>query len=138
LSYYVSLRSEIRVVMSIAIYAYKLCSVRRLYFQLLVGGTCLIYVICVCVLWCQTHMVFCFCFACPMLPVSLDCPCLIVPSVFSNVYRYTLGVHDIQTEINGKVTFLSYWQLGEPGIVIWFDDCNMLGIISHKWIQRIN
>jgi hypothetical protein len=26
------------------------------------------------------------CFGCPMLPVSLDCPFLIAPSVFSNVY----------------------------------------------------
>jgi hypothetical protein len=38
----------------------------------------------------QTH-VFCFCFAClrlvyPRLPVSLDCPFLIAPSVFCSVY----------------------------------------------------
>ena len=37
------------------------------------------------------HIVLCFCFVCfrlvyPMLPVSLDCPLLIVFSVFSNVY----------------------------------------------------
>ena len=38
------------------------------------------------------HMLCCvLCFAClrlvyPMLPVSLDCPFLIAPSVFSNVY----------------------------------------------------
>ena len=30
--------------------------------------------------------VFILCFVCPMLPVSLDCPFLIAPSVFSNVY----------------------------------------------------
>ena len=41
--------------------------------------------------WCPTHIVLCFCFVClrlvyPMLPVSLDCPFLIAPSVFSNVY----------------------------------------------------
>jgi hypothetical protein len=35
--------------------------------------------------------VLCFCFAllrlvCPVLPVSLDCPLLFAPSVFSNVY----------------------------------------------------
>jgi hypothetical protein len=29
---------------------------------------------------------FVLCLVCPMLPVSLDCPYLIVPSVFSNVY----------------------------------------------------
>ena len=28
-------------------------------------------------------------FVYPMLPVSLDCPFLIAPSVFSNVYIYT-------------------------------------------------
>ena len=38
-----------------------------------------------------THIVLCFCFVFhpleyPMLPVSLDCPFLIVPSEFSNVY----------------------------------------------------
>ena len=34
-------------------------------------------------------LVFVLCLVCPMLPVSLDCPFLITPSVFSNVYlRY--------------------------------------------------
>ena len=41
--------------------------------------------------WCPTHIVLCFCFVLlrlvyPMLSVSLDCPFLIAPSVFSNVY----------------------------------------------------
>ena len=45
----------------------------------------------VCVEWCPTHIVLCFSFACllfvyPLLPVSLDCPFFIVPSVFSSVY----------------------------------------------------
>ena len=40
---------------------------------------------------CSTHIVLCFCFVFlrlvyPMLPVSLVCTFLIVPSVFSNVY----------------------------------------------------
>jgi len=45
-----------------------------------------------CVLWCPTRIVLCFCFVFlslvyPMLPVSLNCPFLIAPSVvFSNVY----------------------------------------------------
>jgi hypothetical protein len=30
--------------------------------------------------------VFLFCFSSSLLPVSLDCPFLIAPSVFSNVY----------------------------------------------------
>ncbi len=44
-----------------------------------------------CVLWCSAHIVLCFCFVFlrllyPLLSVSLDCPFLITPSVFSNVY----------------------------------------------------
>jgi hypothetical protein len=40
------------------------------------------------------HIVLCFCFVflClvyRMLPVSLDCPCFIAPSIFSNVYLNT-------------------------------------------------
>ena len=46
------------------------------------------------VTWHPTHIVLCFCFVCLrlvsfvryMLPVSLGCPFLIAPSVFSNVY----------------------------------------------------
>ena len=46
---------------------------------------------CVCLRVCPTHIVFCFCFVFlrlvfPMLPVSLNCPFLIAPSVFSNFY----------------------------------------------------
>ena len=41
--------------------------------------------------WCPTHIVLDFCFVClrfvyHRLPVSLDCPFLITPSVFSSVY----------------------------------------------------
>ena len=46
-----------------------------------------LYVICVC--WRIVGLCFCFVFlrlVYPMLPVSLDCPILISPSVFSNVY----------------------------------------------------
>jgi hypothetical protein len=40
---------------------------------------------------CPTHIVLCFCCVCirfvyHMLPVSVDCPFLIAPSAFSNVY----------------------------------------------------
>jgi len=55
-------------------------------------GACLVCVVCVC-LRVVSHacIVLCFCFvftrlAYPMLPVSLDCPYLIAPSVFSNGY----------------------------------------------------
>ena len=41
--------------------------------------------------WCPIHIMLCLCFVCrrlvyPMLPVSLDCPFLLAPLVFSNVY----------------------------------------------------
>ena len=49
----------------------------------------------VCVWWCPMHIVVCFCFvflrSCVpyrMLPVSLHCPFLIAPSVFSNVLAF--------------------------------------------------
>jgi hypothetical protein len=49
----------------------------------------------VCVWWCPTHIVLCYCFVFlrllyPVLPVSLDCPFLIAPSVFSNVHFHVL------------------------------------------------
>jgi hypothetical protein len=49
----------------------------------------------VCALWYPAHIVLCFCFVClrlvySMLPVSLDCPFLIAPSVFSNVHLQCL------------------------------------------------
>ena len=72
--------------------SHKIFSVKRQIFftsSCLYESSCLVYV--VCVLWCQTHIVLCFCFVFlrfvyPVLPVSLDCPYLIAPSVFSNVY----------------------------------------------------
>ena len=57
------------------------------------GGSCLIYVISVglCIVvsnaYCAVFLfVFVLCLVYPMLPVSLDCPFLIAPLVFSNVY----------------------------------------------------
>jgi hypothetical protein len=49
----------------------------------------------VCVWWCPTHIVLCYCFVFlrllyPVLPVSLDCPFLIAPSVFSNVHFHII------------------------------------------------
>ena len=56
----------------------------------LLEDQCLIYVICVCLRIVEsnlTHIVFFVCLRLVyhMLPVSLDCPLLIAPSVFSNV-----------------------------------------------------
>ena len=60
-----------------------------LYDMLLVGsvlflvGSVLLIILVFCVVFC---CVFCFvCLVYPMLPVSLDCPFLNAPSVFSNV-----------------------------------------------------
>ena len=64
--------------------------IKRLYLKLFVG-VFMCYLRYLCTLWCPTHIVLCFCIVFlrlvyPMLPVSLDCPFLIAPSVFSNVY----------------------------------------------------
>ena len=111
-SYYVFLRSEFRVVVSITISAQTLCSV-RLYLQLLVRWlmTYLRY-LCLfayCVVF-SALFVFVLCLVYPMLPVSLGCLFLIAPSVFSNVYlqRYvwfnqtTWRIHD---HVNHCITY---------------------------------
>ena len=36
---------------------------------------------------------------CPMLPVSLDCPFLIAPSVFSNVYLEKMNLNGLSAII---------------------------------------
>jgi hypothetical protein len=83
------LRSEFRVVMSVTISAWKRCSV-RLYLQLLVGGTHLLFTLFVFFVYSGVQHVLLCCVFLPlvytMLPVSLDCPILIVRSVFSNVF----------------------------------------------------
>ena len=65
-------------------------------------GSCLIYVTCVClrIVVSNTYCVeffalfiFVLCLMCPMLPVSLDCPFLIVPLVSSNVYLSMIKLH---------------------------------------------
>jgi hypothetical protein len=38
-------------------------------------------------------LAFFLCLVCPMLSVSLDCPFLIAPLVFSNVYLYWLSIY---------------------------------------------
>ena len=92
-----SLCSEFRVVMIATNSTLKRCSV-RLYFGCLSEGSCLIYVIFVClrIVVSNTYCVvllFCLSFSYGpyiyerMLPVSLDCPFLNGHSVFSNVYQ---------------------------------------------------
>ena len=105
LSYYVSLRSEFHVVMSVTISAWKRCSV-RLYLQLIEYDSLMSHGMCVCLrrvvfnIYCVVFLL-CFSSSCvpyvasfsvflllvyPMLPVSLDCTIVIVPLVFSNAY----------------------------------------------------
>ena len=48
-----------------------------------------------CAYWCSAHTVLCFVFlrlVYPMLPISLDCPFLIAPSAFSNVYFVSIKI----------------------------------------------
>ena len=59
--------------------------------------------------WCPTQVVLCFCFSSscvpyPMLPVSLDCPFFISPSVFSNIYL--CGIHNIHIQMLRWPTYL--------------------------------
>jgi hypothetical protein len=96
--------SDFRVVMSVTISAWKRCSV-RLHLQLFVGGRIsYLRYFCLFAQWCLTHIVLCFCFIFlrlmnPMLPVSLDCPFLIAPSVFSSVYFRVL-IQVLQVNMN--------------------------------------
>jgi hypothetical protein len=57
-------------------------------------GTRLIYdiFVCLCIVVSNTYGVVCFCLRLVylMLPVSLHCPFLIAPSVFSNVYLFMM------------------------------------------------
>ena len=80
------------IVTSITIYAWKRCSV-RLCLQCFVGVLmsflhyfCLFTYSGVQHILCCVFVLFCLRLVYPMFPVSLDCPFLIAPSVFSNVY----------------------------------------------------
>jgi hypothetical protein len=55
----------------------------------LVGSVLLIFLV-FCVVF-VVLFVFVLCLVYPMLPVFLDCPFLIAPSVFSNVYLYSIN-----------------------------------------------
>jgi hypothetical protein len=73
--------------------SYLRCSA-RLYLQLFVGGL-MSYLHCLCLfghsvvqhILCYVFVLFFLVY--PKLPVSRDCPCLIAPSVFCNVYLFT-------------------------------------------------
>jgi hypothetical protein len=57
--------------------------------RFLVGFVLLIFLVFWVVLCFCVKFVFILCVVCPILPVSLDCPFLIAPLVFSNVYFTT-------------------------------------------------
>ena len=71
---------------------------KQCYLQLFVESSCLIYVICIClrIVLSKTYCVLflvCFSSCCVPVSVSLDCPFLIVPSVFSNAYLVSEHFH---------------------------------------------
>jgi len=70
------------------------------------GGAFMSYLRYLC-LWCPTHIVLCFCFVFyrlvyPRLPVSLECPFSIAPSVFSNVNIWSKKISFICTNFTEK------------------------------------
>ena len=92
LSLYVSIRSEFRAVMSFTISMSKQCS-GRLYLLLFEEGLMsYLRYLCLLVYSGVQHILCCvfvlFFFDLSLLPVSLDSPFLIAPSVFSNIYLY--------------------------------------------------
>ena len=58
---------------------------------LVFGGVHVAQLLVFCVVF-YVLLVFVLCLVYPMLPISLDCPFLIAPSVFSNVYLFCLLV----------------------------------------------
>jgi hypothetical protein len=68
------------------------------------------YVICVClrIVVCPPYIVLLvlICLSSSMLPVSLDCPFLIVPSIFSNVYVQFLWIVHFFLPLRYSLTFI--------------------------------
>jgi hypothetical protein len=92
----------------------------------------------VCLKWCPTYIVLCFCFVflrlgVPMLPVSLDGSFLFAPSVFSNVlFQQILNYVVTTRHIHGENTYkchelidpyiLNTWcgySISQPTSVVW-------------------
>ena len=89
----------------------------RLYLQWFVWGLvsylrCLVLGIVVSNTYCGVFLFCCSSSVCPMLPVSLDYPFLIVPSVFTNVYckrlYFTIRSKKFGNKGNNKITEQSY------------------------------
>jgi hypothetical protein len=112
LSYYVALCSEHRDVYRIQMmFGSSLPSFvcRRTH------ALCTLFVF-VCVWWCPTHILLCYCYVFhrlvyPMLPVSLECPFLIAPSVFSNVYLVWVIGCIICGHLAPDIIWMQYFQV---------------------------
>jgi hypothetical protein len=125
LSYYVS---EFSVVMSVTISAWNRCSV-RLCLQFFVGGL-MSYLRYLSLFGysCVNTLMLCLCFVflrlvCTLLPVPLDCPFLIVFSVFSNVYFRQCGI----------CSFSFYSQrISNDNVILFANGC----IINTLWINE--
>ena len=108
MSYYASLRSDFRVVMSITISAQERCLV-CLYLQLFVGGV-MYYLRYMCLfahsgvqhILCCVFVLFVDVFV--LLPVSLNWQFLIAPSVFSSVYKTLIDWYEGNSKFEAKET----------------------------------
>jgi hypothetical protein len=135
LSYYVPLRSEFRVVMSITMFCSSLPPV-----------VCLIYVFCVCLRTVVSkHILYCLfaLFFLPlvylMLPVYLDCPFLIAPSVFSNVYfRMSYFPQPfLLWEISPSLSWILTFYEGHNCMLQWMEKGHTIRLKSHLLLGRL-
>jgi hypothetical protein len=145
LSYHVALRSEYSVVLSVTIAAWKRCS-DCLTPSCLKGWSCLIYVICVCLKTVVSNtyfVVFCFRLVYHMLPVSLDYPFLIAPSVFSKVYvrQFAFTLKERACQASSKEYSMNGQCNGEKCVLL-FPHIQLLHwdkflyLVSHREVHR--
>ena len=81
------------------------------------------------------HLVLCYCFVylrlvCPLLPVSLDCPFLIAPSVFSNFYSKAHFRAELLLELT---LFKSFYEWAEASLMM----SNFI-LLSKSWTTDIS
>lgn len=60
----------------------------------------------ICLVFCVLFYFFFVCVLCPMLPIFMDCPYLIAPSIYSNVYSnvwYICKFYYIFVEVTTKI-----------------------------------
>ena len=92
------------------------------------GAVCVAFVLVFCVVL-SVMFVFVLCLVYPMLPVSLECPFLIAPSVFFNVYLIKT-CQNFKTSTNGRlivcclsqtlaIIYKNMWQINYELLHIW-------------------